>query len=380
MATLSPEQRAILEKIKTNDIVKSVDLSFYRIKVRFKDGLYENWVLRPHHRLKWTILAHKLPMNDLSNKDVNIYSEFETHPFSEDENKLLEPFFIIQRRDIKRAKFVDLRLAVHRLIFRMVTEGWIDLKYPSEVLNNDLNRLMECDSEAYFSGPSEVSAWSSIDGQYQGLPGRRIAEHFLKWGDFSDGTRRTLREAWSDPSCLYASIESILGLRLDITRANIVRHLGIINGRRNSGPKFISPWLYCAIIKSFFRAHQTIYDHCPEYGSKLMAAGILKSDYAMAQDHQEGLEQMAHFIGCNLCEPMPRYDLSILSGMVPLTAGQAIPLLDKYLRRSNGVLVLVNRDDANKVSKTFKPKRMLKAFMSPRFLKQSAGHHFFFIY
>jgi hypothetical protein len=315
-----------------------------------------------------------MPDNNLFSKyGLPEYLEFETHPLDEDENKALKPFFIIQRNDIERAGFVDIRLAVHGLMFKLIKEGWINLKYPRSFLLKDLQKLRNCDHNRFFIKPGVVNAFAKYGHPHDSIDGRTIVEHFLDWGNASDGYR-TLKEAWSSPSCLYSAIQSLLDTGKDITRSGIVRHLGISGGHRHAGPKYINPGLYYSIIKSNFSKYRTILDLKPGYGSKLLAASLMDSVYITDRD---GYQEMAKFVACRLGEVDQRHDITILSDSEPLSCDEAIPLLDKYLRKSNGVLVMVKDAD---VAKKYKPRRIIKAQMCPNFLLKRIGYFYFLVY
>jgi hypothetical protein len=311
----------------------------------------------------------------MSPRGLPIYSEFETHPLDEEETKLLKPFFVIQRQDIEKAGFVDIRLMVHGLIKRLMDEGWIRLKYPRSVLDADLSDLRNCDPNNFFSGGGYISAFLKYN-QFS-MPGRAIVEHFLDWGECCDN-RRSLSKAWSLPSCLYLSIQTLLGSEKNITRSNMVRYLGIGGGSRNSGPKFTNPQFYYSIIKTFFGGAKSIYDAVPGWGSKLLASSILGAEYII--DDNSIFKGMSEFVGCKLGNHKPNYDLVILSGHEPLRGVEALKAIDNAKKITQSILILIHRDDANVVKARFPPKRILKAQMCPNFLLKTLGCHCYFLY
>ena len=271
---------------------------------------------------------------------------------------------------------MDIRLAVHSLIARLLSEGWIDLKYPKDVLKEDLTRLRACDSNRFFVNPTTMSAYLKYGHPHLSTEGRALVEHFLEWGDYSSGGR-TLKAAWSNASCLHGAIQTLLDTEKDITRSNVVRYLGIGGGNRHSGPKFINPGFFYSAIKNFFAPTSTIYDHCPGFGSKMLAASLMNCEYI---PNGGKFQKMAAYVGCKIGEPQDRHDLTILSDTDPLKAEEAIPLLDKYLRRSNGTLVLVNRNSREEIVAKYPPRKQIKVQLYPNFLLQKMGYHYFLIY
>jgi len=378
MATLSPEQRLALRKLKKTPLINEVNYNYYRIFVKFTTGLKEFWILRDHFKGNPKYFALEIPpTNLLSPYGLPVYSEFETHPLDIEEQESLRPFFIIQRNDIDRAGFVDIRLAVHDLIARFSSEGWIDLKYPKSILKEDLRRLRQSDSNRFFVTPDTMSAYLKYGHPHLSTEGRALVEHFLKWGKYSTGGR-TLEDAWASPSCLHGAIQTLLNTKKDITRSNVVRYLGIGGGNRHSGPKFINPGFFFSAIKNFFMATRTIYDHRPGFGSKMLAASLL--DCHSYVPNGGDFHKMAAYVGCKIGEPQDRYDLTILSDIDPLDTEAALPLLDKYLRRSKGVLILVHKDSRGDIVAKYQPRKQIRVQLCPNFLLSKMGHHYFLVY
>jgi hypothetical protein len=374
VATLNPEQRRAIKKLKQNDLVRWVKYNYYNARVLFNDGIKETWILRENKRkAKPSRFYHNFPSaNLLSERGLTMYQEFETNPLEKEEYQLLQPFFIIQRSDIDRAGFIDIRLMVHKIITRLMSEGWIDLKYPTSVLRDDLKRLKQCDPNRFFCGGGTISAYLQYG---KSIPGRAIVEHFLKWGECTDG-RKTFQDSWVRPQSLYMSIDSLMRGRKDITRSNVVRKLSVEGGRRNAGPKFTNPWFYYSIIKSFFPSINSVYDSCPEWGSKLLACSLMGSSY-----HYEGdfLDRVASYVGCER-KPKNNYDLAILSDNQPLNASEALEKIERFSKISKNMLVLVGPDDIDTIKDVYPFRRKLKAQMCPNFLLDQIGHHYFLIY
>jgi hypothetical protein len=117
----------------------------------------------------------------------------------------------------------------------------------------------------------------------------------------------------------------------------------------------------------------------PRWGSKLLAASLNGSEYTMPEE-DERLRDLALFVGCKLSEEKPRYDVGILSDTEPLMADVAIPLLDEFLRKSLGTLILIHRDSLDEISAKFPPKKTIEAQLYPNFLIRRMGYHYFLIY
>jgi len=108
---------------------------------------------------------------------------------------------------------------------------------------------------------------------------------------------------------------------------------------------------------------------------------LIGSEYVMPNiDDIDRLSEMASFVGCTLGGEKSRYDISILSDTKPLRADVAIPLLDKFLRKSLGTLILVHRDSLDEIVAKFNPKKIISAQLYPNFLIRRMGYHYFLIY
>lgn len=370
MALLTPTQRLAIKKLKSHELVKKLEYNFYKARVTFTSGITENWVLKTNeiHPGRYRF-AFDFPKDKLFVHEIPIYAEFEAQPLDEDEARFLRPFFVAQDRDIKKAGFCDIRLIVHKVITRILAEGWIKLKYPKKLIEEDLAKLRRCDSNRFFVGSGKMSAFVKYDTGY--AAGRIILEHFLDWGTYVNG-RLAVADCWNSPSHLHASIQSIMRSNKDITRSNIVRHFGLSEGRRNAGPRYINPWVYYSIIKSFMPKHRTIFDLVPGLGSKMLAASLTGSTYV--SDISDGLEEAASFVSCKLGDTENKYDVSILTDLDPIDAKEAIEILPEYLEKSIHVLLLVRREESDIVKKSFKPRRIVKIAMHPI---DKADHHFF---
>jgi hypothetical protein len=310
--------------------------------------------------------------NIYSDEEIPIYSEFETRPFDDEGKKFLEPFFIVQKSDLKRYGWINVRLTVHKLIDKLIKEGWIDVRYPRSVLDKEWEVLQDLNADRHMA-PGQVFTYSR-----EGHPGLVLCQHFLDWGGLDT---KTVADGWSRPSTLYMAIQSLVGSRSNITRYNIIRHMrnpAFGAGRRVCGPRYVGPPFYYSIVKNFFKRHSSIYDHDPRFGSKLMAATLLDAEY-VPNNPNPALYDMAKYVGCKISPEKDEYDLAILTSIDPLDADDAIALIDEYLPRCRGLAVIVNRDSLEYIANTFSPSRILEAHMYPLFLHEM-GLHYLLIY
>lgn len=359
--------RLVVKGLKEHPLVKKVKKSYYRISVEFIDGTLEIWVIRENKRNMFSRQSFRIDQwNDkmyIDDDEIPVYAEYETHPFDYEGKKLLEPFFCVQRSDIQKASFVNVRLMVHKIINKLLKEGWIDLRFPTYALRRDFELIKSRIDENRFVQPDKRI--SRTFSNFQKKAGLILMQHFLDWG--SVGAKgKTVRDGWSIPQVLYMALQSIIGSTRgshDITRSNIIRHMSSPlygAGRRVYGlNRWASPAFWYSVIKNYFIRHETIYDHVPSIGSKMIAAALIGSEYT-PNNPQHGIHDMGKFVECNIVGEKDEYDLAILSDVYPLEADEAIPLISKFMQRSRSIGIAIHPDSKDAVEKKFPPSMILR--------------------
>ena len=244
MAVVGPVTRAALHRFERNDLVEAVRVHHDRIRVAYASGIREVWGLEGEKCRRLT-----LPTGDWWRHQLIDGLEFGTYrQLDFDYCREEDPFFLISRKDLFRAGFLDRRLAIHRLVARLLKEGWLTPSFPDDALDRDLARLR-----------TDARRFAVTPGYMRGQPGRTttpppgllLANHMLDWGLLRAPGRSTLPEAWADPRRLYWAINSLVENRQDITRAGIIHRL--TSGRAEgfpmkAGPRWEDPALFRSIL------------------------------------------------------------------------------------------------------------------------------------
>jgi hypothetical protein len=331
--------REALARIRAHPLVanakQSRALGDFVITVKFTDGITEVWALKsagapePDLTVKYYFIIDRKLFAD----EIPIYHEFESSPLSDNHQEMLK-YFIIQKKDIRKSGFCQVRFMVHELVDKLVREGWSELKYPQVALKKDLEAVKKFNHKQLFKN-QEFSV-------YQGnkSAGSLIIRHFIPCGDIAHRGRQTFKEAWR-PEVLNQVLNQNLRSSRDITRASIIHFLGTYCGRIISGPKIPNVNIWASIFKII--GTKTVYDIDPNFGEKAIAAAALGIGYR-AFNPNEHVSKMISWLN----HKNEYADVTIITNIEPIDDN----ILTSRLRASaNTALGIITREQAAK----FKP-------------------------
>lgn len=331
--------REALTRIRAHPLVVSAKQSRafgdFVITVEFTDGITECWGLKspgapePNSTVKYYFIIDRKLFAD----EVPIYHEFETNPFSPDYEKMLN-YFIIQKKDIKKAGFCQARFMVHELVDKLVKEGWTELKYPQVALKKDLEAVKKFNHKQLFKN-QEFSVYQG----YRSV-GSLIIRHFIPCGDMAHPGRQTFKEAWR-PEVLNQVIN--LNLGRDITRASIVHTLGTYSGRIISGPKIPSVSIWVSIFKAI--GTKSVYDIDPNFGEKAIAAAALDIGYR-AFNPNEHVSKMIDWLN----HKNEYTDVTVITNITPV---DDTTLTNRLKASANSAIGIITREQATKFIPTY---------------------------
>ena len=148
---ISYRLRKIAYDLRRHPVVASVKLSTKWIGVRFRDGLTERWVIRPNikeDRHSTKTIRKSFPMDPGNVRDIPIRRLFtDINPLNPQEFEELKNYFIVRKRDVGRAKFIAKRLMIHRVLEKLLTDGWIGIKHTDKELIDDFKKLKNEDTK-----------------------------------------------------------------------------------------------------------------------------------------------------------------------------------------------------------------------------------------
>ncbi len=248
--------RKMSELLASDPIVLWHKIRYDSVTVMFKDGIREKW-----RRYKSDYSWLKMPEDPLAGGDVSIQNQFQ---FEERNPKL----FLIRYKSWKHGSFYEKRMVIHRLICRLLEEGWLDVDYPKRILVDDLEKLHAINPETRYYYLNTILSFGQFRSNIR--PGRLLAEQLLAWDSFG---KYPIRNAWSDRYVLRRAISKILRLKQDVTRISIFMRLKLDLKYRTTGA-FIDPGCYRLIYRKFGLIGQLVADPYPGLGSKALAAAM----------------------------------------------------------------------------------------------------------
>ena len=137
MTILGPVTRAALQDFERDDLVEDVQIHHDRVRVLFTTGVAETWGLEGEKPKRLTLPTGGWTKHRPA--EAPEYGSFRQLDF--DYRPEEDPFFFIAGRDVRRAGFLEQRLVVHRVVDRLLREGWVKPRFPGEALAYDLARL-----------------------------------------------------------------------------------------------------------------------------------------------------------------------------------------------------------------------------------------------
>ena len=208
----------------------------------------------------------------------------------DDYDPAADMLFEYTKPGMQRAGWLDKRLLIHRLVMRLVNEGWVQPDLPSSALIEDLAALRS-DGQRYALSPGSIRGQPGRPRSGP-PPGMLLCLSSLDWGPLAASGRPTLEEAWRNPRRVRWAVEGLIRRRQSTTRASIIHRMccGRAEGvPSKAGPRITEPpsfWI------SVFR-DVLGYEHSPivldaglDCGARAVATGMLSGVYLHLQDQK----------------------------------------------------------------------------------------------
>lgn len=368
MATLNPHQREALDILRSSPLVSKVSYSYHKIRVWFKNGNKENYFLRgaPSHRRKY------IPKIDLWLEDIPTYCEFESRPFEEHYNELVKPFFCVQYGDFAKAGFLRIRLKIQEIVSRILEEGWIDVRYPNEILENYWQSLLNI---SFVSKVPVNRLYFYRDGYSDSF---KILLHFMQnMPAFHQNDRVPVIETWKSPQWLRRSVESCLRKRIDVTRANVIARLSNVHYQnRYSGINFINPMVYRVFFNNILKLKKpkVLHLNC-DLGSALLGTGMVGGSYRCLK-MTESITGISSLTKTEAKEYEGDPVDLCFDGLQPSSIDQILSKIAKYKSVAKTLVLCIKPEDVEAAKKIAKPDRIVQI----KFLHWQQYYEGLFIY
>ena len=264
--------RKILAAAGSEPLISKAKIRLWRgeweLRVHFTDGIVEHWGFKIDGSQDTSYKNYfPITQDNIFSDEIPIYHEFESNPLDPNFEDL-QRYFLVQRKDCKKAGFIAGRLLVHKLIDQLLKEGWQELRYPQAALIREFEKLKKEPVARYYQNGMFLV--------HPGGPntGSVLLRHFNMCGSLAYKNRPTLLQAWRAETLCQAI--NLLICNSNITRSSIVRTMNT-GLPQLIGPKFASVGVWRAIFEVI--RPTGIIDPYPELGEKAIAASIADLGY-----------------------------------------------------------------------------------------------------
>lgn len=336
-------RRKLADKLRHEVEVSKYTTGHMGYRVIFRDGTVERWVFDEVHANRFNL---EIPIDPWQGSIISIQSEYMFNYL--DENAIqMKRLFKLGYKQWRKGSFWEQRISIHKLVYRLLSEGWVPIEFHHDDLVADLKRLTSVSlGRRHF--PDKILR---VIGRYGAAhhPGRLLVQQFTDWGRDSE---RNFIEAWRNPNLLFRAIKRALRKKRDVTRFRILAELSGIHVPGEA----ICPNVYRTIMKLTKTSESIIADPDPGYGSKAIAATIEQCQY----HSDKPMDKLADFLGTEF-HPLDRkhYDCVFLDFNFR-KRDDMIQQLSEWDDRADIKIIYVPRDRANELPKPDKYIRVLR--------------------
>jgi hypothetical protein len=201
------------------------------------------------------------PQSATIKEDLPLYKEFEDGPL----DNSVSYHWRINRNQFEEATLLEQRIAMHRLLRKLMATKSEPDWYPEQVLESDWEYLRTCDFNRYF-----------VDGSFACYPRtRRKPAHFRITEHYFNPSTNLSRVA------LWAAVCETCNKKTVPLNSSSIRKMARWAERR----RVLSPLVYCAIFKAL-KITGAVADLHPGRGAKAIACAIMGLPYFAAKNER----------------------------------------------------------------------------------------------
>ena len=331
-----------MRRLEAHKNVLRVQKNYFFLRVTFDTGITEWWALNEKALKRRRKYLFKLPYNrdHFNGYEIPTYKQFETNPLYPERYEILKNHFIIKAQDLEKAGWAEVRLKVHDIAVDLKDEGWVDIQYPDDILQQDWTDLLNEDLSRYKSGKLRFSAFGG-----RLAFGRRLVMHFMPCA---------AKDQWNFDQ-IYQVVNRLVRNR-DITREGIVYYLA------RPHQTIRHPAFYRSIFKQWIDIKdKTVYDLHPDWGFKALAVLAEGGHYVCDSPNITQLQKMGSFVGGEVSKPLKhRYGVIILSDVHPVNKESARSLIDNFYGIADYLMITIKQSDCKELAEQYKPWRILR--------------------
>ena len=235
------------------DIVFNIQINNCAIVVFYQTGICESYYfVRPERDtiLRMKNNYHVIPDMTPIGKPITIYEDFE---FAENE----QYHYIINRGDYNSGSFLDKRLALQRLAYKLFATRSVPDCYPQSVLNGSLDKIRASDTSVFLTD----NGFNLFPISYLDTSWRPLIEHF-----YNVNADLNYHKLWNGLS--YVSRDK----RIPIRSSDARKRAAWMSGKR-----IFNPLSYTCILSAL--EVESVIDLHPDIGHKAIACALLGIRY-----------------------------------------------------------------------------------------------------
>lgn len=365
--------------MKQSSLVERIKIRKNWIVVWFETGIIEKWTFEtPPDTIDYDALKipkykrvkfpkyRQLPLDksEWSKEEIQIFDEdpIGLEAVFQDDNGQIASNFLVKYEDIKKGGFFDKRLLVHKITYKVLSDGWLKPNFKIDVLKKDWEILKKIYKPQIKSPRSTIVAKSD-----KKICGYAVWSHFFDLGSYNE-KRRPLRECYDHPKIIIASIEALIKQRKKITRTNLLyailkKSFAISRscyGFNVFGTYEFRPNSYKDIFTRIFKIkNPVILDYSPDLGSKAIASVLCDGVYIYKDcGVMKWADKFAEFSGGKLIKDdgTKTAEIGIIGAMGCFAKPQkVIELLPEARKRSTCTLVFCRAGEEEKEILNYAP-------------------------
>lgn len=251
--------RRVIDRLRRQDVVRTVRLRSDHIHVRFRNYYWESYYFKnmPERHVPRTYAISE-DISQLENVPA-VRLEFENEIGV---NEQYPAHVIIQRKDWKKASFLEQRVAIHQFAWFLNQRGWVHPKYPPRIIESDWQQLSNTPLPKYLAD-NIFHAYPRVGGR--GSAGIRIIEHFFGLEELSPVFKSGKR--------MVMALTALATRRSLLNTHNIIRASNIDLPKYNRILRLYDPAVYRWVFHKL-GITGTVLDLYPNFGHRTIACAL----------------------------------------------------------------------------------------------------------
>lgn len=380
---LTKEGAGAVKRLKQSSLVEKIKVCEKWIAVWFESGVFEKWSFDIPTTNSW----HKIPKYRQLPENQKEWAKIEIPILDEDpigfdaifknNDGSIADNFLVKPEDVAKGGIFDQRLLANKIVYKLLTDGWIKPDFKSDVLVKDWNNLKESYKPQKI--PRSIIYARNVYPATKAIHGYAVWSHFFDLGSYKE--KKPFTKCYDDPHVLISAVEKLLKSKTKITRTTVLnavlkRSYPILSERnktenRGYGPYEFRPNAYRDLFDRVLRSKNPIVlDYNPDLGSKAIATVLNNGIYIYKKtDVMKWANNFSSFSGGKLIEDdgTKTADISTIGSIGCLLDSELVlKLLPDALKRSACTLVFCKTGQEKEILKHAPTQNMVNIMIQIR--------------